>query len=304
MLVGSIAASARAGEEDGKAFFEEGRRLRKAGDCRGAIEQFRRSWAAWPAALGPLRNLAECEEEVGRIASARRSWSDLRREALRSTEERYHGWDGDAAEHYQALEPRVSRLTLLVEASDPKKVTVSIDGEKIPAELVASPLERDPGMHEIVAEKDGARVVEHVALLEGERRDFRLKLPDAIEPAKKGLSGPMIGAAASLTLAGLGAVGMAVAGGLRQSALADLRGKCPDYAAPDAICPPDARDPIDRGKRAALTFNVSAIVAGAGAVIGGTLLAVALSKSDLKPAGAVWLTPLPGGAAFGGGVTF
>ncbi len=71
----ALARPARADDEaDAKDLFERGRTLRASGDCASAAPLFRRAYAAYPAGLGSLRNLAECEESLGKWASARRSW--------------------------------------------------------------------------------------------------------------------------------------------------------------------------------------------------------------------------------------
>src|SRR5262245_19473944 len=59
----------------GEALFQEGRRLRKAGELAAACEKLAVSQRLDPAA-GTLANLAGCEEELGRIASAWQHWRE------------------------------------------------------------------------------------------------------------------------------------------------------------------------------------------------------------------------------------
>jgi hypothetical protein len=296
---------ARATEEDGKTFFAEGRRLRLAGDCFAAIDVFRRALAAWPDGLGSLRNLAECQEELGMVASARRSYWDLRREVLRVGADKYKGWDAEAEQAHARLGSRVARLLVRLETTEPRRVRVTIDGEHVPPELVGTELERDPGTHDIEAVAGANRVRESVILGQGERRAVSLRIAsDGSRGRRRGLSGPMIGAIATLSIAGVGAVGMGISGGLRQRALSDLESVCSNYAEPQALCPAEARDPIDRGKRAATMFNAFTAVTGAAAVVGATLLIVATTRTEVKPAGSVWIAPVHAGAMMAGEVRF
>src|SRR5687767_11843809 len=70
------AASAQPPQGDAaasEALFREGRRLMKAGDYEGACPKLEESLRLDPA-LGTLFNLASCEEQLGRWATAWQHW--------------------------------------------------------------------------------------------------------------------------------------------------------------------------------------------------------------------------------------
>jgi hypothetical protein len=55
---------------EAKELFAHGRESRLRGDCAGAIPLFQKAADVYPAGLGSLRNIAECEETLGRYAAA------------------------------------------------------------------------------------------------------------------------------------------------------------------------------------------------------------------------------------------
>ncbi|HEX8795923.1 MAG TPA: hypothetical protein VF765_33470 [Polyangiaceae bacterium] len=67
-------ASAQDEHAEAVAHFEEGTRLVKQGDCRGAIAEFEKSLALEPG-VGARLDLADCEEQIG---SADAAWRDFR----------------------------------------------------------------------------------------------------------------------------------------------------------------------------------------------------------------------------------
>jgi hypothetical protein len=78
VLASSLAApGVRADPLDAKDMFAQARGLPLQGQCARSLPLFRRAYAMYPAGLGSLRNIAECEEELGHFASARRAWLDL-----------------------------------------------------------------------------------------------------------------------------------------------------------------------------------------------------------------------------------
>ena len=90
---------------DAKALFVRGRALRAAGDCASAVPVFHEAYALYPAALGPLRNIAECDEALGDRGAARQAWLDLGRALGANAEAKYAGWSEDAAKAAERLAP-------------------------------------------------------------------------------------------------------------------------------------------------------------------------------------------------------
>src|SRR5437867_2115144 len=86
-------------ETDAKDLFARGRELRANNDCGSAAPLFRKAWTVYPQGLGSLRNLAECEEQLGHFASSRRAWLDLKRALITAPNDpKYDGWDKDSEE--------------------------------------------------------------------------------------------------------------------------------------------------------------------------------------------------------------
>jgi hypothetical protein len=176
---------------DAKDLFSQGRDLRARGNCADAVGFFRKAAELYPAGLGSLRNLAECEEQLGHFASSRRSWLDLKRALITEDAHKYEGWSQDADQAAARLAPKIAKLTVDVNAvgpdgsaADPKAVDVTLDGEPLALTLLGTPLERDPGRH--VVRAGGARVREpqQKALDLGAGDTARVALRVIVTPAK------------------------------------------------------------------------------------------------------------------------
>ena len=156
--------------DDAKASFARGRELRANQDCFDAIPFFQKAHEVFPEGLGSLRNLAECQESVGWIASARRTWLDLKRSLDRSADPKYQGWADDANQAVARLAPKVPTLTLdvvlttaggqPVSLSRPVSggpgdvlsragIELSANGKRVPPEFFGAPLDLDPGRYAI-----------------------------------------------------------------------------------------------------------------------------------------------------------
>lgn len=266
-------ASAQARQSD--TFFAEGRKLRQAGKCQEALIVFKRSLELDPARIGSLRNIAECEVELRRHASARRSYWDLRRAALQSSDPRYQGWDKDAEAAYDALTPKVPRLTIkLSGGGDARRRTkVTIDGLPLDPRMIDVELEQDEGSHTVEADYGAVSpMVEKVSLREGERRTLTLIIPEAATPAASSSArGPLFVAGVSgLALGGAALIGFGIAAGVREGALSEVSATCPGLQG----CDPALESAVDRGKAASTMVNVFLGVAGVSLAGGAVLLIV------------------------------
>ncbi|HTR53089.1 MAG TPA: hypothetical protein VMJ10_20480 [Kofleriaceae bacterium] len=130
--------------------FKEGRDLMKAGHFVEACSKFAKSQDLDPQ-LGTLFNLAQCDEKIGKLATALAGYREVvakdgnaKRKAL-------------AAEYQSKLEPRVPKLVVQV-AKPPPSLVVTLDGptggKPIDANL---PIEIDLGEYTVVARADGFR---------------------------------------------------------------------------------------------------------------------------------------------------
>jgi hypothetical protein len=322
LLVGAV----RATEEDARTFFAEGRRWRAEGNCREAIVHFERALAAWPEGLGALRNVAECQQELGLLASARRSYWELRKRVLKMGDPKYAGWDGEAEAAYAALGPRVARLTVVVQGRR-EGVRVAVDGQTLVPELFGVELERDPGEHAIEAFYGGpTTVLRKVALGEGARETVVLEVPAAPAPTPKeprrdeaprpdadAGEGLRTGAIVAFAVGGLAIVGTGAAIGVRQAAIGRIEDGCrkdgDGFRCADASLESDA----SRGKTASVLVNVFGAAAVAGVGTGIALLIAAGSAAEPpapgapaqpEPKSALRLAPTPSGVALAWEVGF
>jgi hypothetical protein len=170
-----VAAPALAQEKSADQLFREGRDAAKKGDHASACRLFGQSYTLDPA-VGTLLNIARCEEELGKLASARARY----REVVQKSEpasERYKYADSRAS----SLEPKLSWLTLRI-APALGHVTVNLDGRLLTAGDAAQEIALDPGEHvvEVVDEK-GVGTSQRIKLATAERRE--LAFGEEVTPA-------------------------------------------------------------------------------------------------------------------------
>jgi tetratricopeptide (TPR) repeat protein len=102
--------------------FKEGRRLMKSRDFASACPKLEESLRLDPAA-GTLINLAECEEQLGRTASAWQHWRAAA-DSLPAGDKRR----GVALNRASALEKALPRLTITLAPGTPSDTRVKRDG--------------------------------------------------------------------------------------------------------------------------------------------------------------------------------
>src|SRR5690349_14720482 len=108
-VLGSAAHALADNVQQADALFDEGQRLRKAGDKVGACEKFSGALHLNPNAVGAILNVALCKEETGKFASAVKLFTsarDLAREHSLEAERKA------AQEHLDLDEPRVAHLAI------------------------------------------------------------------------------------------------------------------------------------------------------------------------------------------------
>jgi serine/threonine-protein kinase len=151
-LEGIRLARAQVDKAAAEELFREGRRLMKEGKYAEACPKFEGSQALDPA-TGTLLNLADCYEKLGRTASA---WAIFREVVELSRKEGNDKRMTLADQHVQALEPRLSRLTIQVAAaSRVPGLVVSRDGKQVPDAAFGLAIPLDPGSHTLAASAPG-----------------------------------------------------------------------------------------------------------------------------------------------------
>lgn len=144
-----LGASAHAQETaDSERLFKEGVRLYQAKQYAEACPLLERSQAAAPT-LKARGALALCYEEIGRTASAYRTWralADQAKEAGAVEQPRMKR----ALQKIEQLTPRIARVVFQVVESPPG-VQVSLDGQALAATDLGVAIPVDPGSHTIDA---------------------------------------------------------------------------------------------------------------------------------------------------------
>jgi hypothetical protein len=319
-IVPSVDARADA-EADAKDLFAKGRELRTAGNCKDALQYFRKAVKLFPSGLGSLRNLAECEEQLSMWASAHRDWLDLKRQLLTNTDAKYQGWDAEAEAAANRDAPKVSKLTvaLVMKGSqdpvDTSTFVVSINGEVIDHRLVGTELDRDPGTYEIKV--GGGKDEETASVTLGVADSQKITIPVEPKVLLQDVSTTVVktdeirdrnATMRTIGYASMG-VGAAAVGGVivalvvRGSALSDLKSACPNYDTQP--CSSKVDSTVSKGKTASLLVDVFGGVAILAIGFGFTIVVTHPAPEEQKSTTTtVTLSPVPmwggGGAALSG----
>lgn len=311
----STPASADA-ESDAKDLFARGRELRGRGDYTAASPVFLKAWRTYPRGLGSLRNHAECEEQLGHFASARRAWLDLKRALLTAPNDaKYEGWDKDAEDSANRLKPKVAVVTVDVTVRTPETegpaneksgVELLVNGESVGASLIGTPLERDPGVYTIRAQAPDAQPVEQsVSLAAGDDKRMSLRIVRTPKENPAGFatdrpypieedsgSGRRTLGWIAVGVGGAALIGSGVTFLLREGARSDLEAACgPDF---ENTCPASKKaerdDAVDQGK---LMGTLSPVLLGVGlaGVGAGVALVVTAPRSSSQTARGLTVHP-------------
>jgi hypothetical protein len=133
----------------GEALFQDGRRLMKARDFAAACGKFEESLRLDPAS-GTLLNLADCEEQLGRTASAWQHWLTAADQLPAGDKRRT-----TALAHASAIEKGLARLSVTLAPSAPADAVVKRDGVALGSGSLGVPLPVDPGRHVVVVSAAG-----------------------------------------------------------------------------------------------------------------------------------------------------
>jgi hypothetical protein len=135
--------------------FREGKSLMEAGNYAAACGKLSESYAQDPA-TGTLLALALCQEQAGRTASA---WATFAEVASRAKRDGRTDREQAARERVQALEPKLSRLTITVVDATAKLngLVIQRDGGAVSSGVWGTGVPVDPGEHTIEASAPGKR---------------------------------------------------------------------------------------------------------------------------------------------------
>jgi hypothetical protein len=135
-----------------RSLFEKGRELMAAGNYAEACAKLAESYRLDPGA-GTLLNLAACHEAEGKLASA---WVEFNDSLTRARREGRSEREQVAQEHIRAIEPRLSRLTVNVDATgNVPGLELRLDGGVLNRPGWGTAIPIDPGLHKIEARAPG-----------------------------------------------------------------------------------------------------------------------------------------------------
>jgi hypothetical protein len=128
--------------------FQEGRTLMTGGRIPEACQKLQESQRLDPGG-GTILNLALCHEQEGRLA---RSWSEFKEAVVVARRDGRRDREVEAANHVSALEPRLSRLTVVVPAgTQVEGLLIERDGRELGRGAWSTAIPVDGGEHVVRA---------------------------------------------------------------------------------------------------------------------------------------------------------
>jgi hypothetical protein len=265
----------------------EGNRLLKAGDAYAALAKFQ---AAHEILRTPTTgiNVATAYEALGQLVEARAMVFEVSHLPTQPNEPfSFLQARASAKAAIEALDSRIPSLALRIQGAPKETVTATVDGNKVPSNLLAEPFSRNPGKHEIVVTAPGYRTARTtVELVEGMTKPVEVPLvlerdEDASTPTRNNVF-----VYAGITVSGtLAAVALGTGIG---AALTEEKANA-DWEA--ANCTRTDKDRCymkfdeQEAKRVVLGSTAVWTAVGAVAVGGGTLAYILLTKApENKPA--------------------
>lgn len=148
-------ASAQSSEATlAQSLFEDAKRLKAEKKYDQACPKFTESYRLDPAA-GTLLNLAVCNEEWGKTATA---WAQYKDSISQARKDRREDREKYASERVSVLEPKLSHLTMTtVAGAATAGMEIEIDHTKLGATILGSSLPVDPGPHRITVTQPGKK---------------------------------------------------------------------------------------------------------------------------------------------------
>jgi serine/threonine-protein kinase len=163
--------------------FNEAKRLAAAGKYADACPKFEESQRLDPA-IGTQFNLADCEEHIGRTASA---WAAFQDVAAASKTAGQSARAQVASRRAAALEPRLSKLTI-VAPKDVIGLEVRRNGELLGSILWGNAIPVDPGTYTIDASAPGKKKWSTVTTVGPDGATVSVSIPplEAVDEAVRG----------------------------------------------------------------------------------------------------------------------
>jgi hypothetical protein len=227
LVGGSGAARAQASADDqavATVLFDKARKLMAEGQISQACPALEESQRLDPSG-GTILNLARCHELDGRLA---RAWSEFNEAILFARKDGRRDREIEASERAQALEPRMSRLTVVVPAgAQVEGLRVERDGHELARAAWSTAIPVDGGEHLVRATAPGKEPFETKLVIASEGESKTVEIPvlatpvvvvsepkASPQPAQAALPAPLSPRLRTIGIvtAGAGVVALAVAG--------------------------------------------------------------------------------------------
>ncbi|MFT3769347.1 MAG: hypothetical protein QM820_28245 [Minicystis sp.] len=282
-----------------EALFNEGRAALQKGDYATACPRFAESFDR-SGALGPLLNLAECEERRGRLATALARW---KQGVTRLEDKPKDSRLALARERVASLEKRAPRLSIALDAAAAAGVGARLDDQPIKT-LPAADLPVDPGQHRISFTAPGhPEQSTTVTLAEGEKKSVTIGTFPEADARRTAPDGSGSRRVAGFVVGGIGVAGLAVfgiTGALMFGKRATVREHCVE-----ATKECNDATGLDAAAAGQTLGRVNAVALGLGlAGLGVGTILIATSRGGAGPVAAVSGAVLPGGGGISLQTTF
>jgi hypothetical protein len=164
-----------------QALFDDARRLMAEKKYADACPKLEESQRIDPG-LGTLLNLAECQSLTGRTASA---WANFLEAAYQAKAAGQSKRENTARARAAALEPKLSKMTIIAVVPAGTKVEIKRDGSVVAASLVGTPVPVDPGEHTVSASAPGKQPWESKVRVNPDGHQVTVSVPQLEDAAAK-----------------------------------------------------------------------------------------------------------------------
>lgn len=254
-----------------EALFRQGREAADSGDFATACEKFKESNRLDPA-VGTVFNIADCEERLGRLATAWQLFQEVA-QRLPPGDDR----QGIAKGRARALEPRLPKLAVRLSATAPAGTLVQRDGVELGAASLETALPVDPGPHQVSAGAPGHQTrVFDVVLREAESKSLD------VEPGSK-VSGSVVTDASGdaapssnqrsvgYVVGGIGLAGLVV-GTVAGVMVLERKGTVDDNCDAAKHCNQEGFDAAESGRTLGVVTTTGLVVGAVGVGLGAYLI--------------------------------
>jgi hypothetical protein len=249
--------------------FDEGKSLAAAGDCGHALPKFEASQKLDPS-VGPLLNMGNCNEQLGRTATA---WARFVEAETLARARDDHERELYAHRRAMALLPKLVRWTITVRDPAPDQVVLR-DGVAMEASVIGVPFPVDPGEHVVEAKAPGRRAFHAVVQATTEGSLVETEIPpldplvaaDALSPKS---TSSYDRRALVIVTGGIAVGGLAL--GAYFGLTARARWKDAQATCTDLGCPASGQSLGDEARHYAAASTIAFVVGGASAIASAAL---------------------------------